>query len=431
MPRGYPRYVLAVMVGINFLNYLDRYILPAVASKIQGEFHLTDDQVGLLQSAFLLVYAVGTIPSGIWADRGVRKTVVGIGVTIWSLATLFTGLARSYAQLFLARAVLGIGEASYYPAGTALLGDYFKKEGRGRAMSIWAAGTAVGIAVGFAGGGIVASILGWRAAFYMTAIPGLVFAALAFGLREPLRGAAEARGPQRQKAPAITWRTFSRLLQIPTLRATIAAETALFFVLGGAAFWLPTYLSRRFGLGTGTAGTLAGGVLVLGLLAGSLLGGTIADRLTIRRRSASNLPIGIAGFVAGAAFVALALVMPSLVLFVPMFLLGAACLYLYNGPYTAIKQNVVLPTARASAVTLALLIEHLLGDSYAPFAIGKLSDGLHSLQLALLILLPPLLVLAAVFAALRLRHEDPDGRAMEARWASGYEGSGSGVTGPG
>src|SRR6266550_1852597 len=133
-----------------------------------------------------------------------------------------------------------------------------------------------------AGAGIVASTLGWRAAFYMTAVPGLIFAILAFGLREPLRGAAEAKGPQTQKAPSITWRTFLQLLQIPTLRSTIAAETALFFVLGGAAFWLPTYLSRRFGLGTGTAGTLAGGVLVVGLLAGSLLGGTIADRLTIR-----------------------------------------------------------------------------------------------------------------------------------------------------
>src|SRR5438067_2427499 len=132
MPRGYARYVLGVMVGINFLNYLDRYILPSVVTKIQAEFHLTDSQVGLLGSAFLLVYAVATIPFGIWADRGVRKTVVGVGVTIWSLATLFTGLARSYAQLFIARAVLGIGEASYYPAGTALLGDYFRKEGRGR-----------------------------------------------------------------------------------------------------------------------------------------------------------------------------------------------------------------------------------------------------------------------------------------------------------
>src|SRR5438132_6082455 len=287
-------YVLAVMVGINFLNYLDRYILPAVATKVQAEFHLTDSQVGLLGSAFLLVYAVSTIPFGLWADRGVRKTVAAVGVTIWSFATLFTGLARNYLQLFGARAAMGLGEASYYPAGTALLGDYFKKEGRGRAMSIWAAGTAVGIAVGFAGGGIVASRFGWRVAFYMTAVPGLIFGLLAFRLREPLRGAAEAQGPRTQAAAVITWRTMVRLLRIPTLRATIAAETALFFVLGGAAFWLPTYLSRRFGLGTGAAGTLAGGVLVIGLLAGSLLGGTIADRLTRVRRSASNLPVGIA-----------------------------------------------------------------------------------------------------------------------------------------
>src|SRR5919201_2059355 len=134
MPRGYARYVLAVMVGINFLNYLDRFILPSVATKIQAEFHLSDSQVGLLGSAFLLVYALATIPFGLWADRGVRKTVVGVGVTIWSLATLFTGLARSYVQLFIARAVLGIGEASYYPAGTALLGDSFGREGRAREM---------------------------------------------------------------------------------------------------------------------------------------------------------------------------------------------------------------------------------------------------------------------------------------------------------
>src|SRR5213595_3191813 len=418
MARGYPRYVLAVMVGINFLNYLDRYILPAVGSKIQAEFHLTDDQLGLLQSAFLLVYAVATIPFGIWADRGVRKTVVAVGVTIWSLATLFTGLAHNYVQVFAARAVLGVGEASYYPAGTALLGDYFKKEGRGRAMSVWAAGTAVGIAAGYAGGGIIAGTLGWRVAFYMTAVPGLVFAVLAFGLREPLRGAAEARGPQVSKPGSVTWRTVLELLRIPTMRATIAAETALFFVLGGAAFWLPIYLQRRFALEIGPAGTLAGGVLVVGLLAGSLLGGTVADRLAIRRRMASNLPVGIAGFILGAVFVALALVMPSLVLFVPVFLLGAASLYLYNGPYTAVKQNVVLPTVRATAVTIALLIEHLLGDSYAPWAIGKVSDALQSLQLALLILLPPLLVLAAVFAFLGLAHEDRDGRAMEERWAA-------------
>jgi len=418
MPSGYARYVLGVMVGINFLNYLDRYILPVVASKIQDEFHLSDSAIGGLGTAFLLVYALAALPFGLWADRGVRRTVVGVGVTIWSVATLFTGLARNYAQLFAARAVLGIGEASYYPAGTSLLGDYFGKDRRGRAMSIWGAGTAVGIAVGFAGGGIVASRFGWRAAFYLTAIPGLIFAALAFSLREPIRGAAEERGPATDTVARITVRRFLGLLAIPSLRATIAAETVLFFVLGGAAFWLPEYLHRRFALGTAGAGTLAGGVLVLGGLVGTLAGGVLVDRWTRRRGRAMNLPIGIAGFLGGAVFVALALLAPSVPLFLPMFLLGVAALYLYSGPYTAIKQNVVLPTVRASAVTLALLIEHLFGDSYAPLAIGKLSEALHSLQLALLVLLPPLLLVAAGAAATGLNAEDTDGRRMSREWSS-------------
>ncbi|MDQ6883039.1 MAG: MFS transporter [Candidatus Dormibacteraeota bacterium] len=417
MQAGYARYVLGVMVGINFLNYLDRYILPVVASKIQDEFHLSDSAIGGLGTAFLLVYAVAALPFGLWADRGVRRTVVAVGVTIWSLATLFTGLARSYAQLFVARAVLGIGEAGYYPAGTSLLGDYFRKAERGRAMSIWGAGTAVGIATGFAGGGIVASRFGWRAAFFLTAIPGLVLAILAFRLREPLRGAAEEVGPTAGPAARVSLRRFLGLLAIPSLRATIVAETLLFFVLGGAAFWLPEYLHRRFGLGTAGAGTLAGGVLVLGGLIGTLSGGVLADRWSRRRGTVANLPVGAAGFVLGALFTGLALLVPSLPVFTPLFLLGVIALYLYSGPYTAIKQNVVLPTARASAVTLALLIEHLFGDSYSPLAIGKLSDAVHSLQLALLILLPPLLLLAALAAASGIRSEAKDGDRMEAQWA--------------
>lgn len=198
MQPRYARYVLGVMVGINFLNYLDRYILPVVASKIQDEFHLSDTAIGGLGTAFLLVYAVSALPFGLWADRGVRRTVVGVGVTIWSLATLLTGLARNYAQLFAARAVLGIGEASYYPAGTSLLGDYFPRSQRGRAMSVWGAGTAVGIAVGFAGGGVVAGRFGWRAAFYLTAIPGCSSPCLPSGC-----GSRSAARPRSEGLPPV------------------------------------------------------------------------------------------------------------------------------------------------------------------------------------------------------------------------------------
>src|SRR3982075_1540915 len=181
------------MVGINFLNYMDRWVAAAASPLIQKDFGLTDAQVGLLGSAFLLVYAVAALPFGYWADRGVRKTVVGVGVAIWSVATLFTGFARNFVQLFLSRAVLGIGEAGYYPAGTSLLSDYFPKEQRGRVLSVWNVGSAVGIAVGFAGGGYVAEKFGWRNAFFFAAVPGILFALLAFGVREPLRGSVESR----------------------------------------------------------------------------------------------------------------------------------------------------------------------------------------------------------------------------------------------
>jgi MFS family permease len=171
MPRGYARYALTVMVGINFLNYLDRYLLGPAGPLIKKEFHLTDAALGLLGTAFLLVYAVSALPFGFWADRSVRTRVIGVAVTVWSLATLLTGFATNYIHLFISRAVVGIGEAGYYPAGTSLLGDYFPSKARARAMSIWGAGTAVGIAVGFAGGGYVAMHYGWRAAFLMTAAP--------------------------------------------------------------------------------------------------------------------------------------------------------------------------------------------------------------------------------------------------------------------
>src|SRR3954465_10018293 len=186
------------MFGINLLNYLDRYVAASVAPMVQKELHLTDSQIGLFGTAFLLVYAIAAVPFGYWAARGIRKNVIAVGVAIWSIATLFTGFARTYAQLFLSRAVVGIGEASYYPAGTSMLSDYFPKEQRSRVMSVWGAGSTVGIALGFAGGGFIAEKYGWPKAFFVAAIPGLILAVLAFQMREPLRGAAE-KGPSLTK----------------------------------------------------------------------------------------------------------------------------------------------------------------------------------------------------------------------------------------
>lgn len=416
MPSRYAAYVLALMVGINLLNYMDRWVGSAVAPLVQREFQLSDFSVGLLGSAFTLVYALSAVPFGVWADRGVRKHVIGTGIAIWSLATLLTGLTANYVQLFVTRAVLGVGEASYYPAGTSLLGDLFPRPVRGRVMSIWSAGTAFGIALGFAGGGLLAAAFGWRAAFFVTAAPGMVLALLAFGIKEPLRGAAELHGPRLADATDATVRTMWGLLRIRTLLWTIVAQTLLFFVIGGATYWLPTLLGRRFGMSVGEAGALSGGVIVLGGLIGTLVGGWLADWRRARS-AAADLEVAIAGFTCAAVFVGAALVAPF-ALFVPAFLLSVIALYLYTGPFAAIGQNVVVPSLRASAVTVTLLIAHLFGDSYASAAIGWLSDALGSLQLALLIVSPTLLLLAAGAAALGLGSIRADTASMDRAWAA-------------
>ncbi len=408
------------MVGINFLNYMDRWVAAAASPLIQKEFHLGDALIGLLGSAFLIVYAFAALPFGYWADRGVRKTVIGVGVAIWSLATLFTGFARNFVQLFLSRAVLGIGEASYYPAGTSLLSDYFPKEQRGRVMSIWGAGSTLGIAVGFAGGGFIAEKFGWRNAFFFAAVPGILFALLAFSLREPLRGSAESRGPALAKTHDAGLGQFFALMRIPTLRATILAQTLLFFVLASNAFWLPIVLNRRFDLSVGKAGLLAGVVLVTGGLIGTLAGGWIGDRGALKS-PAAHLQVGIVGFLLGAVFISVALVAPMNVgpvpVFVPAFFLAVVCLYLYSGPFTALSQSVVSPGLRASAVTMLLFVSHVFGDSHSTFDVGLISDRIGSLQVALLITSPTLLVLAAVVAATGLRSAHRDVQKMEDEWA--------------
>ncbi len=421
MTRGYARYVLAVMVGINFLNYMDRWVAAAAAPLIQKDFHINDAQVGLLGTAFLLVYAVAALPFGYWGDRGVRRTVIGVGVTIWSVATLFSGLAANYVQLFLTRAVVGIGEASYYPAGTSLVSDYFPKEERGRVMSIWGAGSAIGIAVGYAGGGVVADHLGWRSAFYFAAVPGLLFAFLAFTLREPLRGSMEKLGMAVRRTTDATARTFINLMRIPTLRASILAQTVLYFVLASNAFWLPTLLHRRFDLSISGAGLLAGVVLVVGGLIGTLAGGWIADRRA-RTSPAAHLEVGIAGFLIAAVFITIALVAPlnigPIPVFVPAFLITVIAIYLHSGPFTAVSQNVVSPALRASCVTLLLFVSHVFGDSHSTFDVGWISDHVGSLQLALLITSPTLLVVAAIIAATGLKSVKPDTERMEGAWAA-------------
>jgi MFS family permease len=386
-----PMVVFWVMFSISFLNYLDRNVLTGAANVVAHELGIGIDGIGYIASAFLVVYTLSTLPLGILADHTKRKNVVAICVAIWSLATAFTALASNFITLFLSRMVLGIGEAGYFPAGTALMSDYFSRAKRSRIMSWWSVGQLVGILVGFVIGGVLAGIGKWRLAFIFVGIPGLLLAFLAWKLREPRRNEADedeialypytlgnvAEVEEPHQAMQVTPNVLSQLgalLRIKTLVVLIIMQIFAFFVLGVNVVYLPTFLQQQdiFGLSSGQAGLFSGVVIVLAGLAGTVVGGYMADWLNRRHQGARVLVCGI-GFLLGAPAFALAITTHSFIIFTIFFILTAFLLTIYTGPSTAATQDVAPAFLRASAVAISLLIAHLLGDAFAPTLVGTLA----------------------------------------------------------
>lgn len=424
LSRGQARFAFTTLLIINILNYADRYVLPAVLTKIQqapnlGGLGLTQSELGLIGSSFLLVYAFATLPLGVWADRSTRKNIVALCVGVWSIATLLTGITRNFIQLFSVRAVLGIGEAGYAPASLSLLGDYFSKERRGRILSYWSAGQLIGAAIGFTIGGLVADAFGWRWAFYAVGIPGLIAAFLAWRMVEPKRGAFEQEG-EVEGIEAISthgrigkdlWSSAIKLLRIPTYRTLLGAFIFSFFTIGGVSFWLPAYLSKSYHLTVGRAGVISGAVLVGGGILGTVAGGWLADYLQ-RRHPQGRLVTATFGFLLGAPLALLGIALHDLALSIGVMIVAVMFLSFCTGPLNAVIQDVVVPEVRATAIGLALLLAHLLGDAAAPTVIGFIADK-YSLGFALLITAPTFLFLAGLVCLLGLRSVAGDMQRMQ------------------
>ncbi len=426
---GYARYVFWVMFLISFLNYLDRNVLTGAANVIAKELGFSLDGIGYIATAFLIIYTLGTIPLGIWADRAKRRDVVAISVAFWSVATAITALATNFTTLFLSRMVLGIGEAGYFPAGTALMSDYFNREKRSRIMSWWSVAQLFGILVGFVLGGALAGLYpgSWRLAFLITGIPGLLLALLVWRVREPRRNQADEENmgiyegrvavkAEQGASHAVpvsknVVAQFGALLRIRTLVVLILMQIFAYFVLTVNVVFLPTYLQQKdkFGFTSGQAGLFSGAVVVLAGMAGTVLGGYMADWLNKSHPGSRILVCGI-GFVLGAPAFALAITSSNIIIFTVFFVLSTLLLTLYTGPSTAATQDVVPSALRASAVAISLLIAHLLGDAFSPTLVGVLAtqfDPTHGhhfaismagndLSTALLLTCTPALVIAGL-----------------------------------
>src|SRR5438309_4747117 len=309
-----PGVILGSLTTLNALNYVDRYVAAATLPLILADLAISDAQGGLLQSLFIVAYSLACGPAGWLGDVGKRLRLVAGGVFVWSVATVASGLAPTYGWLLLARAVIGIGEASYAVVTPSLLSDCYPAERRARMLGIFYAAIPIGTALGYIVGGVIGAAHGWRAAFFVAGAPGAALAFLLLFLTEPERGAQDtAHGAA---TPLGLTPSLRALVSRRSYVVNTAAQIIYTFSMGGLATWMPTYFVRERGIPLGTAATTFGLILVVAGFAGTLVGGRLSDAFAKRSRSA-HFTLSGASLVLSIAFTLPAILAPSPVVFWP------------------------------------------------------------------------------------------------------------------
>ncbi len=380
---------LAILSFINLFNYLDRFLVPALFESLQhSELKLSDSELGLLMSGFLAVYTLAAPLFGALGDRRGRPRLIAFGVGCWSLATTLSGFAGSFIALLAARASVGIGEAAYGTIAPSLLSDYFPADKRGRVMAIFFCAIPVGSALGYVVGGLMDVHFGWRAAFFVAGIPGLVLAVLCLGMKDPPRGAQDTgRSPgdnaqvesannpsQGASLVSQTKATYLRLVENRPYVFTVLGYAAYTFAMGGLASWMPAFLERIRGMPHGSATISFGYIVVITGLVGTFIGGWLGDYCN-RYSKYGDLLVSAIATVIAAPFVWFALTAASQTGYLVCMVIAQLLMFLSTGPINATIVNLVLPNQRASAVALSVFTIHLLGDAISPYLIGRLSDA--------------------------------------------------------
>jgi len=380
---------LDLLTALNFVNYIDRYILPGVQEQIKGEFHLTDEHIGTLTFWFMLAYMFTSPITGWLGDRFPRKPMIVIAALFWSGINFFTASVHSYDSLNIRHAALGIGEASFGIFAPALLSDFYPAEQRNRVLTIFNIAIPVGAALGYLVGGLVGEHHGWRMAFIVSAIPGVIIALLIlFFMKEPTRGASQHDKAKLEKGTVLT------LLKNKAYLASILGYAAVTFSLGGISWWMPSFLQRVDGRTQSNAAFLMGAVTVVTGLLGTIIGGVIAQRWSKKTPKALYLVPAISAALA---------VPPALVCFfgprnltIPSLALAIFLIFLGTGPVNAATMNAVRPEIRATAMAGQLLVIHALGDAISPRIIGAVSDR-SNLNLGLGSTLITMLIASVIF----------------------------------
>ena len=384
-----PRTALGVLTGLNFLNYLDRFIPAAVLPAITADLRLSGAEAGSMQLVFILSFAVISPLFGSLGDRRARFPLAAAGVFVWSLATVGSGLATTFALLIFARALTGVGEASYTVITPSLISDFFPVDRRGRALAWFYAAIPIGSAVGFIRGGAINARWGWRSAFFVAGVPGAALAAVLLMFRDPVRGSFDA--VKTSRAPGAAHDTFAALRARPSYVYNAVGQILYTFVVGGLAFWMPTYFVEVRRIPLEEASRNFGVVLVLAGFAGTLVGGRGGDALARRTPDGHFLLSGIS-FIASLPFTLLAILHPSPAIFWPAMFLTLLLFFINTGPLSAAMANVLAPEMRGRGFALNTMAIHVLGDAPSPLLIGIAKDRVG---LAAPVLVTGLLVVVA------------------------------------
>jgi predicted MFS family arabinose efflux permease len=370
-------FVLCVLVVVYTFNFIDRQIVGILAVPIKADLGLSDTQLGLMGGlAFALFYTGLGIPIALLADRFNRTWIMTIALTAWSAMTAASGLATNFWQLFLARLGVGIGEAGGVAPAYSLISDYFPPGGRARALSIYSFGIPIGSALGIVFGGVVATVIDWRAAFFAVGLAGIVIAPLfKMTIQEPVRGGYDRpRGGRDAPSLAII---FTALAHKPSFWIISIAASCSSMMGYGLFFWLPSFFVRSYGLTLLDASLFFGAVLLVGGLAGIWAGGWLGDRFG-QLRHTRYVTIPALAFIITVPFYGLAVFSPNLTLTFFILLIPTALGLVWLGPVISTIQHLVRPDMRATASAIFLFINNLLGIGLGTWAIGALSDALHA-----------------------------------------------------
>lgn len=404
-------WIMALLVIGYTLNFIDRQIAGILAEPIKHDLGLTDSQLGWLGgTAFALFYTVLAIPIARYADRSDRSIVLTIGLALWSLATAMCGFAQNFAQLFLARMSVGIGEAAGVAPAYSLLTDLYPAERRARALALFSLGVPLGSALGVVFGGLIAAKIDWRVAFIVLGIVGLVFAPLyKFGVRDP--------GRHKSETSASVAEVFAIVARKPAFWLMSFAAGTGSLISYGLAFWIPSFLARSFGLELVERSLIFGAILLVGGVAGVWLGGVLGDRVRRARPSAYALVPTVTYALCLPAFL-LAFSSHSIVAAGILFTIPTALSLAWLGPVVSAITGLVPPHMRATASAMFLFINNLIGLGLGALVIGMISDALaqrfgeESLRYSAMAT-TSLYVVAAVlmgFAALRLARDSEPAR---------------------